>query len=98
MVVVENIHAVVMRIDRAADARVARTEIAVFNVSRREFLCALHNLADPRTILPVSGDDHPLFAQWMPPLLPHAMVEDSIIQLRQISPPVARRMTASSLN
>ena len=71
MIVVENEDARVVVISAAADAQIAGTQVAVFDVGRQGFLSGLaDNGAAPRTILAVRRDDHPLLAQRMPALFP----------------------------
>ena len=55
---------------RAADARVAGTQVAICNVVRLDHFFALNRFAAPRAILPVRRDDHPLFAQRVPAFFP----------------------------
>src|ERR1043165_2546236 len=62
MIVVKNKSAGVVVVARAADAKVAGTEIAISYVFRQQLFVVLDRLTAPRAVLPVSGDDDPLLA------------------------------------
>jgi hypothetical protein len=62
MIVVEDKDAFVGWIDFTAHPRISRTQIAIFDVARQWFWGVTNCLAAPGTILPVRGDNHPLFA------------------------------------
>src|SRR5205807_6533116 len=74
MIVVEDENSLVLRIHCAADACVARTQIAIFNVRRNALVLPSDCLAAPWAVLPVRRDNHPLFAQRMPSLFPCSLV------------------------
>src|SRR6185503_3862318 len=70
MIVIENVSPLVLRINRAADAPVSWAEITVRHIRRQRRHALLYSAATPRAVLPVCGDYHPLFPQWMPSLFP----------------------------
>src|SRR6185369_10783536 len=76
MVVIENECLLVSRINRAADARVSRAEITVSDIRWQRWRALFHRAATPRAILPVCGDDDPLFSQRMPTLFPRHSYPD----------------------
>src|SRR5262249_5492103 len=87
MVVVEDEHVGVRRVARAANPRIARTQVAVRRIRWRRGRRTRHRLAAPRSILSMRGDDHPLFAQRMPPLFPDAVAHHAhFIPTQPISP------------
>jgi hypothetical protein len=61
VVVIEDERRRVIRVTGSAAARVSRAEIAVWKVPGKLGSLRREGLADPRAILPVSGDDDPLF-------------------------------------
>jgi hypothetical protein len=70
MIVVEDMDRPVIGIALAAHAQVAWTEMAGLDVFWRPS-SGHHGVSPvPRTILTMGSDDHPLFAQRMPPLFP----------------------------
>ena len=71
MIVIKDEDSGILRIDSAANARVARTEITIFDVRWSRAVLMLHRLTTPGTILPMGGDNHPLFAQRMPAFFPN---------------------------
>jgi hypothetical protein len=70
MVVVEDEDRLVIRVPRAADANVPRTEIAALDVVGHRWRRRHGALALPRPILSMRRDDHPLLPERVPPLLP----------------------------
>src|SRR5688500_10999899 len=70
MIIIENVRLLVLRINFAADAHVARAEITVGHVRRQRRRTFIYGAATPRAILSMCCDNHPLFSQWMPSLFP----------------------------
>src|SRR5258705_1102486 len=70
MVVVEHEHRLVVGIPRSGDPLVPRTEVAIRDVRRRRLPALAHSLSEPRAIVAVRRDDHPLTAKGMPALFP----------------------------
>ena len=74
-IVVEHKDARVELVASFTDARIARTEIAIGRVGwLGGGRVAVDVGTGPRPALPMSGDDHPLFAQGMPALFPGAPI------------------------
>src|SRR6185369_3192533 len=70
-IVIEDEDAGVRIVLLAAHARVAGTEIAVGQVFGHAHAGACDASAAPGAVIPVSGDDDPLFTQRMPAFFPH---------------------------
>src|SRR5258708_12488473 len=61
MIVIKDEDTGILRIDSAANARVARTEITIFAVRRPRAVLMLHRLTPPGPILPIGVYNHPFF-------------------------------------
>ena len=70
VIVVEDVDRLVIGIARAAHTRVAWTEIAGLDVFWRPSVRRHSTVPMPRTILTMGSNNHPLFAERMPPLFP----------------------------
>src|SRR5688572_33249560 len=72
MIVVENVNAPVGLVSVSANSIVPRAEVTIRDIFGDGAACGLsgHGFPAPGSILPVGGDNHPLFPQWMPALLP----------------------------
>src|SRR5215510_11010787 len=61
MIVLKDEYAGVLGIDRATNARITWTEIAVFHVGRSRPVLMSHRFSIPGTSLPVGGNNYPFF-------------------------------------
>src|SRR5215204_843565 len=70
MIVVEDVDRPIVGIGLSRDPGVARAEVAVRVVRREGVASFVHRLAEPRPVVAMRRDDHPLAAKGMPALFP----------------------------
>src|SRR5262245_18645321 len=70
MIVIEGEDAPVLRVDGAADPRIAGTQITVGDVRWPRRVFELDRVAAPGPVLAMSSNDDPLFAQRVPAFFP----------------------------
>src|SRR5947209_2903579 len=73
MIVIKNISRGIEGISCAAYTLITWTEVTISHIFRYVHAVRLDNFAIPGAVLAMRSNDHPLFAQGMPTLLPQAL-------------------------